>query len=409
MTTEKRGSVVILCAGGPASGINCVISSVSKVFLAKGYRVIGLNEGYKSLVSENPKFVDIDFAIADKIFNKGGSTLVMSRYKPKDEEFSTDFFIKNDVKLLVTIGGDDTASTANRLSKYLRSQNLDVANIHVPKTIDNDLPLPFAKPTFGYSTAVEEGVRIGSTLYEDARTCGNWFVVCAMGREAGHLAYQVGAACHYPMIIVPEMFNKTKITVNKIVRMGVSAMLKRKLLGIDYGVIIISEGVFHFIDEKEFEELNISFPRDAHGHIELYAISKSHLFSQLIMEEMKSVGLSNRCRPLELGYELRCCAPSAADLFYTTKLGIGVWELFKSGATGCVVTLDDKEEVKPLYLKDVEGPDGKITPRLLDFEQSDIDMIYRNNLHYISEEDYSAIAGEVANPEKYDFYKILAE
>ncbi len=405
----NKGSVVILCAGGPASGINCVISSVAKVFLSKGFRVIGLNEGYKSLVSENPKFVDIDFAMADRIFNKGGSVLVMSRYKPKDEEFSTDFFIKNDVKLLVTIGGDDTASTANRLSKYLRSQNLDVSNIHVPKTIDNDLPLPFAKPTFGYATAVEEGVKLGTTLYEDARTCGNWFVVCGMGREAGHLAYQIGAACHYPMIIVPEMFNKTKINFDKIVRMCVSSMLKRKLLGIDYGVIMISEGVFHFIDEVEFDNLGISFPKDAHGHIELYAVSKSHLFSQLIAKEMKKVGLSNRCRPMELGYELRCCTTSAADLYYTTKLGIGVYKLFSEGATGCIVTLNDKEEIKPLYLKDIEGSNGKITPRLLNIEQRDIDIIYRNNLHYITEEDYALIAESVENPESYDFYKILNE
>ena len=66
----------------------------------------------------------------------------MSRYKPKDDEFKVDFFRKNNVKLLVTIGGDDTASTANRLTKFLAKEKLDVKNIHVPKTIDNDLPLP---------------------------------------------------------------------------------------------------------------------------------------------------------------------------------------------------------------------------------------------------------------------------
>ena len=136
------GSIAIVCGGGPAPGINSVISSVSKVFLKSGYRVIGLHGGYKSLFSEEPVFQDIDFAFADHILRQGGSALQMSRHKPKDEEFSTDFFVKHNVELLVTIGGDDTASTANRISKYLKTKNVSIQNIHVPKTIDNDLPLP---------------------------------------------------------------------------------------------------------------------------------------------------------------------------------------------------------------------------------------------------------------------------
>ena len=115
----------------------------------------------------------------------------MSRHKPKDSEFNTKFFVENNVVLLVTIGGDDTASTANRISKYLRDNDINIQNIHVPKTIDNDLPLPEGISTFGYQSAKQEGVRIATTVYEDARTSGNWFVVSAMGREAGHLALEL--------------------------------------------------------------------------------------------------------------------------------------------------------------------------------------------------------------------------
>ena len=42
------------------------------------------------------------------------------------------------------------------------------------------------------------------------------------------------------MIIIPEMFNKTKITFEKITRLVVSSMVKRRILGIDYGVAMIS-------------------------------------------------------------------------------------------------------------------------------------------------------------------------
>ena len=114
-----KESIVILAGGGPAPGINTVISTVAKTFLKDGYRVLGLNEGYKNLFQPNPDVVEMDFLYADAILKQGGSALKMSRYKPKNEEFNTEFFVKNNIKLLVTIGGDDTASTANRISKFL--------------------------------------------------------------------------------------------------------------------------------------------------------------------------------------------------------------------------------------------------------------------------------------------------
>ena len=285
-----KEAVAILCAGGPAPGINTVISSVTKIFLQNGYMVIGLNGGFKSLLADEPTYDYLDFDYADQIYSRGGSALKMSRYKPKDEEFKVDFFRKNNVKILVTIGGDDTASTANRLSKFLAAQSLDVKNIHVPKTIDNDLPLAEGTPTFGYHSAKEEGVRLATTIYEDARTSGNWFVVSAMGREAGHLAFGIGTACHYPMIIIPEMFNKTKITFDKITNLVISSMVKRRLLGIDYGVAIISEGVFHFMSDEEIIATGINFTYDDHGHPELGNVSKSHIFNMLVQQKLNLSG-----------------------------------------------------------------------------------------------------------------------
>ena len=183
----------------------------------------------------------------------------MSRHKPTDEEFSTDFFVKHNVELLVTIGGDDTASTANRISRFLKSKNVSIQNIHVPKTIDNDLPLPEGQPTFGYQSAKEAGIRIAQTVYEDARTSGNWFIISAMGREAGHLAFGIGAAVHAPMVIIPEMFTHTAVTFNSIIKLVISTIVKRKVLGIPYGMVIISEGVFHFMSDEEIKSSGIHF------------------------------------------------------------------------------------------------------------------------------------------------------
>ncbi len=399
-------SVAIICGGGPAPGINAVISSVAKIFLKAGYRVIGVHEGYKGIFSEDPQIKEFNFDHADRIFSRGGSTLIMGRFKPKDAEFNIKFFVDYNVKLLVTIGGDDTASTANRISKFLKSNNLDVRNIHVPKTIDNDLPLPDRNPTFGFHSAKDEGVRIGNTVYEDARTSQNWFVMSTMGRSAGHLAFGIASACHFPMMIIPEMFSKTKPTLDKIINLIISSMIKRKLLGINYGVALVSEGVFHILDEAELKESGILFTYDDHGHPELGNVSKSTIFNVLVQERLKSLNINIKSRPVELGYELRCCRPIGFDLTLCTLLGVGVKKLFDAGMTGCIVTTNSNGDISPLYLSDIEDEHGKIKPRLVDME-AEISKLCFQNLHFLTVEDYSNAASMLPTPEAYDFDKIL--
>lgn len=402
-----KGSILILAGGGPAPGINTVISSVAKVFLKDGYKVIGLHDGYRNLFTEHPSTVDLDFETSDRVFSEGGSMLRMSRYKPSDLEFKTDFFVNNNIKLLVTIGGDDTASTANRISKFLTERKFPIQNIHVPKTIDNDLPIPEGQPTFGYQSAKQEGVRIGRTVYEDARTSGNWFVVSAMGREAGHLAFGIGAACHYPMIVIPEMFNKTKLTLDKITRLIISSIVKRKILGIKYGVAIVSEGVFHFLNDDEIEASGIQFTYDEHGHPELGNVSKAHIYNLLLQIRLKQLGLDIKSRPVEMGYELRCIPPTAFDLLYCSLLGIGVKRLFDQGLTGCMVTSDPAGDIFPLFLKDVEDEHGKVKTRMVNMDSQKSRMVFYDSLHYLTADDMTAAKKYLKNPEDFDFLKIL--
>ena len=112
-----KEAIAILTGGGPAPGMNTVVGSVAKTFLRQGYRVIGLHEGYTGLFTPSPRTVDIDYPMADGIFNQGGSFLQMSRFKPKDSDFENNFNLKfftdNNIKLLVTVGGDDTASPSS--------------------------------------------------------------------------------------------------------------------------------------------------------------------------------------------------------------------------------------------------------------------------------------------------------
>ena len=408
-----KDAVIILCGGGPAPGMNSVSMSVAKTFITKGFRVIGLHGGYSGLFSKNARTEDLTFAIADRYFNRGGSYLEMSRFKPTDADFENNFnldlFKDNNIKLLVTIGGDDTASTANRISKFLAAKGYPIANIHCPKTIDNDLPLPANAPTFGYNSAKNEGAHLARTVYEDARTSGNWLVISAMGRTCGSLALGIGEATHCPMTIIPEMFNKTEICLDKVVKLSISAILKRKVLGINYGTIVAAEGLFHEFKAEEMEAAGVRFSYDDHGHPELGKVSKAVLFNDLLEAEFKKIGLKVKSRPVEIGYDVRCQDPVAYDLTYCTELAMGVYQLYSEGKTGCMVYVDAYGNVSPLYLADLQDPKtGKIPPRVVDINAGTAQNYYKYIAHYVTEADYEAVKElGIENPEAYDFNKIL--
>ena len=408
-----KDAVIILCGGGPAPGMNSVSMSVAKTFLTKNFRVIGLHGGYSGLFSKNARTEDLTFAIADRYFNRGGSYLEMSRFKPTDADFENNFnldlFKENNIKLLVTIGGDDTASTANRISKFLAAKGYPIANIHCPKTIDNDLPLPANAPTFGYNSAKNEGAHLARTVYEDARTSGNWLVISAMGRTCGSLALGIGEATHCPMTIIPEMFNKTEICLEKVVRLSISAILKRKVMGVNYGTIVAAEGLFHEFKAEEMEAAGVHFSYDDHGHPELGKVSKAVLFNDLLEAEFKKIGLKVKSRPVEIGYDVRCQDPVAYDLTYCTELAMGVYQLYSEGKTGCMVYVDSYGNVSPLYLADLQDPTtGKIPPRVVDINAGTAQNYYKYIAHYVTEADYEAVkALGIENPEAYDFNKIL--
>jgi len=405
-TINIKPSIAVICGGGPAPGINTVLSTLAKLFLKEDYKVLGIHKAYKGLFSSNPEVIDFNFDLADRIFNQGGSMLYMDRFKPTDSDFNTDFFVKNNVKLLVTIGGDDTASTAVRVSKFLKTQNIDVATIHVPKTIDNDLPLPDRNPTFGFHSAKDQGVKLGNIIAEDARTTQSWYVLSVMGRSAGHLAFGIAASCHFPMMIIPEMFNKTKPSLDKIINLIISSIIKRKSENIHYGVVMISEGVFHILEAKELEDAGIQFSYDAHGHPELGNISKSQIFNNLLQNKLKQLGVEVKTRPTDLGYELRCCRPIGFDLTLCTLLASGVVKLFKEGKTACIVTANSNGDIIPLYLNTIQDKNGKVAPRLVDIDSDFAELCFKN-LDYLKEKDIANAGRYLNNPANYIFSSIL--
>ena len=181
----------ILCGGGPAPGMNSVISAATIEARNSGWDVLGIMDGFQHLIEGRTEEArPLSITDVSRIHLQGGSIIRTSRANPtvRDEAAADpDWRLhaclgslrKLGIDALVTIGGDDTAFSASRLAEAAGG-GLRVA--HVPKTIDNDLPLPGGIPTFGFETARSVGVQLVSNLMTDAMTTQRWYLVVAMGR-----------------------------------------------------------------------------------------------------------------------------------------------------------------------------------------------------------------------------------
>ncbi|MFV1978661.1 MAG: 6-phosphofructokinase, partial [Myxococcota bacterium] len=148
----------ILVGGGPAPGINGVVGAAASAALRGGHRVIGIFEGFRHIMAgDTDQVVELDRAAVDQIHLKGGSVLYTSRANPTKAPETIANCVRSldalGVDSLITIGGDDTASSAMRVAEAAQGR---LRVVHVPKTVDNDLPLPTGIPTFGFVTAREQ-------------------------------------------------------------------------------------------------------------------------------------------------------------------------------------------------------------------------------------------------------------
>jgi 6-phosphofructokinase 1 len=235
---------------------------------------------------------------------------------------------------LVTIGGDDTAYSARRVSEAAAGR---IRVVHVPKTIDNDLPLPGGIPTFGFETAREHATRILSHLAEDARTSQRWFFVVMMGRTAGHLALGAAKASGATLALIPEEFPPGPVRLATLTRILEGAIVKRLSMHRGHGVAVIAEGVGARLDPTDLEAL-ASAPRDEHGHVRLAEVPLGAVLRDEVRRSLAELGLSMTIVEKDVGYELRCAPPNAFDLDYTRDLGAGAVRTLLAGGSGVMIT-----------------------------------------------------------------------
>src|SRR5512140_2454367 len=298
------GKLAIVIGGGPAPGINGVISAVTFEAVKQGLEVIGIYDGFKWLGKGDATHIrNLRPHEISRIHTRRGSIIRTSRDHPTKDPPKLANVIKalNElgIKYLVTIGGDDTAFTSTQVEKAAGGK---IAVCHVPKTIDNDLPLPHGVPTFGFETARQLGAQLVENLMEDSQTAFRWYFIVAMGRSAGHLALGMGMGAGATLTLIPEELGN-KISLNKVVAILTGAIIKRSLSGRAHGVAVIAEGVAIRFNPDELTFMK-DVPRDEHGNIRLAEVPLGDMLKQRVISELNALGLKTTIIAKDIGYEL---------------------------------------------------------------------------------------------------------
>ncbi len=373
---NNQGRIGILVGGGPAPGINSVISAAVIEAVISGHEAVGIKNGYEFLVKgDTSQTVDLTIEDVTTIHTQGGSILHTSRTNPtkrqEDLETCVTTLKKLNISHLITIGGDDTSFGASEIA---RAANGEVRVAHVPKTIDNDLPLPGNMPTFGYETARHVGAGIVMNLKEDSRTTNRWYFIVAMGRHAGHLALGIGKAAASTITLIPEEFPSDTVSLAEVCDVLEGAILKRRVSGRPDGVAVIAEGIASKLNMSDLRKISgLEIRRDEYGNIKLADFPLARILRTEIERRFNDRGEAMGVVDLTLGYELRSAAPIPFDIDYTRTLGHGAVSFLLShtaegngtsqGAMICVVD----NQLRAVPFEDMRDSNtGKTAIRMVD-------------------------------------------
>jgi 6-phosphofructokinase 1 len=365
-----NGEVLALVAGGgPAPGINGVISAATIEAINNGMQVIGIYDGFKWLATGDMKHIrPLGIPDVSRIHLSGGSIIRTSRENPSKSKEKLKNVVRTlkalKVNYLITIGGDDTAYTASIIEQEMRGR---IRMAHVPKTIDNDLPLPGYASTFGYQTARHLGVNLIQNIMEDAQTTGRWYFVVTMGRKAGHLALGIGKASGATLTIISEEFKDQYVSLKQLCDILEGAMIKRKSMGRDDGVAILAEGLAErFNPDEELKKLG-HIELDEFDHIRLSELDLGKILKDEIKRRFEQRG-QEIPTPVtkDIGYELRCAPPIPFDSELARDLGFNAVKFLLGGGSGALINIQEGR-LTPISLSEMIDPStGKITVRYVD-------------------------------------------
>ncbi len=393
-----------------------MISTAAFSFLEEGAQVFGIMHGYSRLAeytAAGPLQEETDYVrfTHDSLTHARSSRGIMigtARTNPGRHVSSPDHLsdpelvaplrrvyeglCSLEIDALISIGGDDTLKTANKLKLFQDNLPADARRfpiVHLPKTIDNDYSgIDF---TFGFFTAVETLAEEIRNLNYDAAASRAYFLCEAMGRSAGWLAYGAAIAGEASMVLSvedvigslaeTELVNKETgetrkvMAIDRVIDRMVDMMLAREREGREYGTIVLAEGMAEYLPSKYLEGVN----RDDHGHINISSINFSSLMSQMISDRYaQRTGRSRKINGLQLGYESRCAPPHAYDVMLGSQLGVGAYRaLVEQKLNGVMVSVSGQLDLHYVPFEELVDPVTLVTKVRFIEQDSDFHRLAR--------------------------------
>jgi diphosphate--fructose-6-phosphate 1-phosphotransferase len=384
----------VLSGGQAAGGHNCICGLFDYVTTHyPGSTVYGFLGGPKGIMTNSYKL--LDRATIDAHRNSGGFTMLASG---RDKIETADQFDRatatarlHDLDGLVVIGGDDSNTNACLLAEHYKCEGLKTSVIGLPKTIDGDLKNEHCETSFGFDTAAKLYAELVGNIMVDCMSSGKYFhIVRLMGREASHLTLEVALQTQPNMAFVGEEVRAKGLTLSQIVEQMADLVIERRARGLEYGVILVPEGLVEFIPEvgalmRELNEMlagrddssnsytgvtedavdevltpasadvynllphqirsQLLLDRDPHGNVQVAKIESERLLGALLEAELaRRAKAGAYAGKLSLqyhyfGYEGRCALPSAFDSNYCYALGLTAAALISQECTGVMACL----------------------------------------------------------------------
>jgi 6-phosphofructokinase 1 len=308
--------VGVLTGGGDCPGLNAVIRAVVRVGMARfGHEHVGIRRGWRGVLEQDTQPLGMDEVSG--ILHKGGTILGSSRTnpfsRPDGGRQAAQAIDALGLDALVVIGGEDTLGVAKRLH-----EELGVAAVGVPKTIDNDLA--GTDYTFGFSTAVQIATDAIDRLHTTAESHDRVMVVEVMGRHVGWIATHAGIAGGADAILIPERYHPVDAVCD--------AIRSRHERGRDFSIVVVSEGFE--LDEPTDGGGDV----DEFGHRQLAKVGVGERLAQRIRD---ATGYDTRVTVL--GHIQRGGTPNAYDRILATRFGTRAAELVAEGGFGQMVAL----------------------------------------------------------------------
>ena len=335
----------IICGGGPAPGLNDVISASTIYARRLKWTVLAFHDGFLHLSSGDvsrvrENMIELTEESVSSISRTAGSIIRTDRFDPTRSPRKVANTLKMlsilHVRYIIIIGGNDKITCGHLITQGVDPKDMSV--VVVPKTINNDVSIPDGFPTFGFDSARVFGTKLINNLMMDARSAPRWFVVETMGKQTGHLALSLAEASGAHLVIIPEDF-QSKVELEDVVDIAHGAVIKRLALGKNYGVIIISEGLVNQLTSISLQSLFelgfVNYSDD--GQIIYDDADLSRAICRELKKRFKRKGIAMKFASRKIGYELRSVKPNSYDAVYANELGYGAVEGLRKKHSNCIV------------------------------------------------------------------------